>query len=50
LFRFLHHVNALLTIPGASLAFGGDLIPPNTHKIPACFGSWKPTAVKVKKE
>lgn len=43
--RFLAHVNALLQIPGASLAFGGDLL--LNHSIPSCYGSWKPTAVNV---
>ena len=45
--RFLAHVNALLSIPGASLAFGGDLLPSNEHRIPKCYGSWKPTAIKI---
>ena len=45
--RFLAHVKALLAIPGASLAFGGELLPANEHRIPSCYGSWKPTAVKV---
>lgn len=43
--RFLAHVSALLAIPGASLAFGGDLL--SDHQIPQCYGSWKPTAVKI---
>jgi len=43
--RFLDHVQALLRIPGASIAFGGELL--ENHCIPDCYGSWKPTAVKV---
>ena len=45
--RFLAHVHALLEIPGASLAFGGELLPASEHRIPPCYGSWKPTAVNV---
>jgi 1-pyrroline-5-carboxylate dehydrogenase len=44
---FLAHVKDLLTIPGAEIAFGGDLIPSDEHSIPPCYGSWKPTAVKI---
>lgn len=47
IFRFLNHVKNLLTIPGASIAFGGDLIPSKEHSIPSCYGSWNPTAVKI---
>lgn len=43
--RFMDHVQALLKIPGASIAFGGELL--ENHRIPDCYGSWKPTAVKV---
>lgn len=43
--RFLSHVSALLKIPGSKLLFGGDL--QTNHKIPAVYGSWKPTAVKI---
>lgn len=43
--RFFGHVNQLLSIPGASIAFGGE--PLDNHSIPACYGSWKPTAVSV---
>lgn len=43
--RFLAHVQALLRIPGASLAFGGDLL--SDHRIPSVYGSWKPTAVNI---
>ncbi|KAJ1433135.1 Aldehyde/histidinol dehydrogenase [Ochromonadaceae sp. CCMP2298] len=39
------HVKALLEIPGAELLFGGDLL--TDHTIPACYGSFKPTAVKI---
>ena len=42
---FLAHVNALLKIPGAYVAFGGDLL--DSHSIPSCYGSWRPTAVFV---
>jgi 1-pyrroline-5-carboxylate dehydrogenase len=40
-------VKALLTIPGASVAFGGTIIPTTEHNIPECYGSWHPTAVKI---
>jgi len=43
--RFLAHVDALLKIPGASILFGGDLL--KDHHIPSCYGSFKPTAVKI---
>ena len=42
---FLAHVKALLAIPGASLAFGGGLL--TDHSIPACYGSFEPTAVII---
>lgn len=44
-FRFLNHVDALLKIPGAKVLFGGDL--QKNSKIPACYGSFMPTAVQV---
>lgn len=46
--RFLAHVNALLAIPGAALAWGhkDDLLLTG-HSIPSCYGAWKPTAVTV---
>ncbi len=43
--RFLNHVQSLLKIPGTQLLWGGDLL--SNHKIPACYGSFKPTAIKV---
>lgn len=43
--RFLSHVRALLAIPGAELLFGGGLL--ENHKIPAVYGSFQPTAIKV---
>jgi len=42
---YLKHIAALLKIPGASVAFGGELL--TGHKIPSCYGAWKPTAVSV---
>lgn len=39
------HVDALLAIPGARLAFGGTEIA--NHTIPACYGALVPTAVFV---
>lgn len=46
--RFLQHVAALKKIPGASVLFGGELLDPSTHSIPACYGSFQPTAVQVR--
>ena len=43
--QFQAHVAALLRIRGAELLFGGDLL--EGSGIPAVYGSWKPTAVKV---
>lgn len=43
--RFLSHVSALLKIPGSELLFGGKLL--TNHHIPACYGSFEPTAVKI---
>lgn len=43
--KFQNHLDALLSIPGASLAFGGNLL--TGHNIPACYGSFEPTAVHV---
>ena len=45
--RFLAHVAALLEIPGASIAFGGTLLPSKEHSIPSCYGSWTPTAINI---
>lgn len=46
-YRFLQHVNALKQVPGAKVLFGGALLDPKTHSIPACYGSFQPTAVQV---
>jgi 1-pyrroline-5-carboxylate dehydrogenase len=43
--RFLSHVKAFLAIPGAELLFGGQLL--QNHKIPAVYGSFQPTAIKI---
>ena len=45
--RFLQHVAALRKIPGVKVLFGGALLDPTTHSIPACYGSFLPTAVQV---
>jgi len=42
---FETHRDALLEIPGAKIAFGGNLL--KGHSIPACYGSWEPTAIEV---
>lgn len=41
----LQHVDALLEIPGARVAFGGKEL--GQHSIPACYGALEPTAVHV---
>ena len=46
LLRFLSFLHELMAVPGAKLLFGGELLPP-PHSIPACYGSWTPTAVQV---
>lgn len=38
--------NALLKIPGATLAFGGGKLK-GGENIPECYGSFEPTAVKI---
>ena len=38
---------ALLEIPGATIAFGGTLLPSKEHSIPSCYGSWNPTAINI---
>jgi 1-pyrroline-5-carboxylate dehydrogenase len=43
--KFLFHLNSVLSIPGANLAFGGKLL--SDHTIPSCYGSFEPTAVSV---
>lgn len=39
------HMNAVLSIPGARLEFGGK--PLENHTIPECYGAFQPTAVSV---
>lgn len=43
--QMLAHVNKLLEIPGAKLAFGGR--PLDNHNIPQIYGAIEPTAVFV---
>ena len=43
--RIQAHVDAVLSIPGSDLLFGGK--PLTEHTIPACYGAWEPTAVSV---
>jgi 1-pyrroline-5-carboxylate dehydrogenase len=43
--RIEAHISALLTIPGAKVAFGGNRL--TGHSIPAVYGSFEPTAVFV---
>jgi 1-pyrroline-5-carboxylate dehydrogenase len=43
--RIQAHVDNLLAIGGSELLFGGA--PLEGHAIPACYGAWKPTAVRV---
>ena len=38
-------VDAVLAVPGAELLFGGK--PLSGHEIPACYGAWEPTAIRV---
>ena len=46
---FRSHTENLLRIPGSSLAFGGaPLSEITSHSIPSCYGSWQPTAIKVR--
>jgi hypothetical protein len=42
-------VRALKQIPGAKVLFGGELLDPSTHSIPACYGSFQPTAIQVRR-
>lgn len=39
------HVDAVLDVPGAELLFGGT--PVDGHRIPACYGAYEPTAIRV---
>lgn len=41
------HVDALLTIKGAKLLFGGNELNNGKHSIPKCYGAIEPTAVFV---
>jgi 1-pyrroline-5-carboxylate dehydrogenase len=43
--RIKRHIDAALAVPGAELLFGGKPLP--GHEIPACYGAWEPTAVRV---
>jgi len=43
--RIQAHVDAMLTVPGSELLFGGA--PLTGHSIPPCYGAWQPTAVSV---
>jgi 1-pyrroline-5-carboxylate dehydrogenase len=43
--RIKAHVDDLLAISGTELLFGGA--PLTGHDIPACYGAWQPTAVRV---
>jgi len=43
--RIQAHVDNLLAIGGSELLFGGA--PLEGHAIPACYGAWEPTAVRV---
>jgi 1-pyrroline-5-carboxylate dehydrogenase len=39
------HIDAVLEVPGAKLLFGGAQL--NNHNIPACYGAYEPTAIRV---
>lgn len=39
------HVDAVAAVPGAEVLFGGKAL--SGHSIPACYGAFEPTAVKV---
>jgi len=39
------HIDAILTVPGAELLFGGK--PLQGHTIPDCYGAMEPTAVRI---
>jgi len=43
--RIQQHVDALRSIPGASLLFGGRAL--ENHSIPDCYGAYEATAVQV---
>lgn len=42
---FEKHRDSILKLPGAKVLFGGKLL--KNHKIPACYGSFEPTAMYV---
>ena len=39
------HIDAVMELEGAELLCGG--VPLKNHTIPACYGSYEPTAIKV---
>ena len=43
--RIKSHIDAALAVPGAELLFGGKAL--TGHEIPAIYGAWEPTAVRV---
>jgi len=43
--RIQAHVDAIRSVPGSELLFGGA--PLAGHSIPACYGAWQPTALRV---
>jgi 1-pyrroline-5-carboxylate dehydrogenase len=44
--RIQKHIDAILELDGAKLLFGGEPLP-QPHRIPAQYGSYKPTAIYV---
>ncbi|CAE8618896.1 unnamed protein product [Polarella glacialis] len=48
--KILAHIDNVLAIPGARLAFGGRPLAetePEAAKVPSCYGAFQPTAVEV---
>jgi len=43
--KIKEHIDKILAIPGAKVAFGGKELP--NHKIPSIYGSYQPTAIFV---
>jgi len=43
--RIKAHIDAILELEGTEMLFGG--VPLKGHSIPACYGSYEPTAIKV---
>ena len=43
--RIKQHIDAILELDGSELLFGG--VPLKNHSIPAIYGSYEPTAIKV---